>query len=102
MSENRNMTLDQLRRRSRDEILRVAETYGAHNVRVFGSIARGEQSAISDIDFLVDLDPYRSLMDLGGLQMELQEALHIRVDVSTESMLRPTVRDQALRDAVPL
>jgi predicted nucleotidyltransferase len=102
MGENRSMTLGQLRSGMRAEILRLAAAYGARNVRVFGSLARGEQSPASDIDFLVDLDPDRSLMDLGGLQMDLQEALRVPVDVSTESMLRPTIRDKALRDAVPL
>ncbi len=96
------MTLAELRRSKRDEILRIAAAYGASNVRVFGSLARGEISASSDIDILVDLDPDRSLMDLGGLLMDLQEALPFPVDVATEDMLRPKVRARALLDAVPL
>jgi predicted nucleotidyltransferase len=71
-------------------------------VRVFGSLARGEGSPTSDIDFLVDLDAGRTLMDLGGLLVELQETLRQPVDVATENMLRPKVRQQALRDAVLL
>jgi predicted nucleotidyltransferase len=59
------MALDELRRSKRDEILRIAATYGARNVRVFGSLARGEHSLSSDVDILVDLDPDRSLTDLG-------------------------------------
>jgi hypothetical protein len=96
------MTLDELRRTKRDEILRVAARYGARNVRVFGSTARGDAAAGSDIDFLVDLDPGRTLMDLGGLLIALQELLEARVDVATEAMLRPKARQGALADAIPL
>lgn len=96
------MTLEELQRTRRDQILRLAASHGAHNVRIFGSAARGDASPGSDIDFLVDLDPERTLMDLGGLLMELQELLQTRVDVATEGMLRPKVRERALADAVPL
>jgi predicted nucleotidyltransferase len=96
------MTLDELRRSKRDEILRIATKHGARNVRVFGSMARGENSPTSDIDLLVDMDPDRSLMDLGGLLMDLQAMLDTRVDVATEKMLRPKIRERAMRDAVPL
>jgi predicted nucleotidyltransferase len=96
------MKLEELRRSKRDAILQLARNHGARNVRVFGSVARGEHSASSDIDFLVDLDPDRTLMDLGGLLIDLQEMLELRVDVATEEMLRPKVRNQVLRDAVPL
>ena len=96
------MTLDELRRSKRDQIIEIARSHGASNVRVFGSLARGEQNPSSDIDFLVDLDPNRTLMDLGGLLMDLQAVLDVRVDVATETMLCPKVRDQALRDARPL
>lgn len=96
------MTLEQLRRTRRDQILRIASRHGAQNVRIFGSAARGAASSASDIDFLVDLDPDRTLMDLGGLLMDLQELLKVRVDVATEGMLRPKVRQRALADAVPL
>jgi len=96
------MTLQELRLSKKEQILRIASNYGARNVRVFGSVARGETSPASDIDFLVDLDPNRTLMDLGGLLMDLQEALAAPVDVTTEQLLRPAIRDQALRDALPL
>ncbi len=96
------MTLEELRRSSRLQILQLAASYGARNVRVFGSTARGDNSPASDVDLLVDLDPDRTLMDLGGLLIELQEMLHVPVDVATERMLRPKVRDQALREAVQL
>ena len=96
------MTLEELRRSSRHQILELAASYGARNVRVFGSTARGDNSPASDVDLLVDLDSDRTLMDLGGLLIELQEMLHVPVDVATERMLRPKVRDQALREAVQL
>jgi len=96
------MTLEELRESKREQILQLARNRGAHNIRLFGSLARGEHGASSDIDFLVDLDPDRTLMDLGGLLMDLQRMLGVRVDVATEDMLRKRVRDQALRDAVPL
>jgi predicted nucleotidyltransferase len=100
--QNGLVTLDELRRAQRDEILRIATKHGARNVRVFGSLARGENSPSSDIDLLVDMDPNRSLMDLGGLLMDLQATLDTRVDVATVDMLRPKVRQRALLDAVPL
>lgn len=97
-----SMRLEELRVTKRDQILQIAANHGAHNVRVFGSAARGDDNPASDVDFLVDLEPERTLMDLGGLLMDLQELLQVRVDVATEGMLRPTVRRRALADAVPL
>lgn len=94
--------LEQLRNTQRQRIIELAARRGASNVRVFGSVARGDSKESSDYDFLVDLAPDRSLMDLGGLLMDLQELLHARVDVATESMLRPGAKENALRDAVPL
>ena len=96
------MTLAELRNTKRDEILRLAASHGARNIRVFGSLIRGEQTPDSDIDLLVDLEADRTLMDLGGLLMDLQGLLHTRVDVATADMLRPKVRERALADAVPL
>ena len=96
------MTLDEIRNSKREEILRLAAAHGAGNVRVFGSLARGEQRAESDVDLLVDLEANRSLMDLGGLLVDLEKLLGGRVDVATEQMLKPRVRTRALVDAVPL
>lgn len=96
------MTIEELRRTKKDQVLQLAARYGARNVRVFGSTARDQASSSSDIDFLVDLDPDRCLMDLGGLLMELQDLLQTRVDVATERMLRPKIRERALADAVRL
>ncbi len=71
-------------------------------MRVFGSVARGDATEASDVDFLVDLEPGRSLMDLGGLLMDLQDLLQRNVDVVTERGLRPRVAQRVLADAVEL
>ena len=96
------MTIDELLGPRRQEILSVARRYGARNVRVFGSVARGEAHSGSDIDFLVDLEPGRSLFDLGGLLFDLQELLGVEVGVVTEKGLRARIRDQVLWEAIPL
>jgi predicted nucleotidyltransferase len=83
-------------RAHRAEILRIARHYGAYNVRVFGSTARGEDDAASDVDILIDLDPGRSLFDLGGLLMDLQDVLQCSVDVVTENGLRARMRQRVL------
>jgi predicted nucleotidyltransferase len=96
------MTLRELQTTKRDEILRIAAKRGARNVRVFGSLARGDNDERSDIDFLVDLDPGRSLFDLSGLLIDLEAVLSSQVDVVTERGLRSRVRERVLREAVPL
>lgn len=93
--------LEQLRGQKAD-LVRIAAAHGAHNLRVFGSVARQEADELSDIDLLVDLEPGRSLLDLGGLLMDLQEILPRKVDVMTAGALRPRIRDRVLREAVPL
>ena len=96
------MTLHELRTTKRDQILHAAAVRGARNVRVFGSVARGDSDAQSDVDFLVDLEPGRTLSDLGGLLMELQDALGVSVDIATERGLRPRVRERVLAEAISL
>jgi predicted nucleotidyltransferase len=86
----------------REPIRAIAGRYGARNIRVFGSVVRGEADAASDIDFLVELEPGRSLFDLGGLLMDLQEHLHCKVDVMTPAMLKSRVREWIFREALPL
>jgi predicted nucleotidyltransferase len=86
----------------REEILRIAARHGARNVRVFGSVARGEADAGSDVDVLVDMEPGRSLLDMGGLLMDLQELLGRRVDVVSERGLRERIRERVLQEAIPL
>ncbi len=81
------------------EILRIAEKHGARNVRVFGSVARGEARADSDVDFLVDMGSGRSLLDMGGLLMDLRDLLGVEVDVVTERGLKPRIRERVLKEA---
>ena len=86
----------------RQEILHLAEKYGARNVRIFGSVARGDAREDSDIDVLVDLEAGRSILDLGGLLMDLQDLLGCRVDVVTTKGLRDRIRSRVLKEAVAL
>ena len=86
----------------REIIQRTAAESGARRVRLFGSAARGEEDERSDVDFLVDLEPGRTLLDLARLETRLELLLGRRVEVLTESALREPVRSAALRDAVPL
>ncbi len=92
----RRLALDQ----HRSTILQIARRHGASNVRAFGSVARGDDTNTSDIDLLVDLRPGRRLLALAGLRRELSAALDIAVDVAIVEMLRPEVREQALREAI--
>jgi predicted nucleotidyltransferase len=96
------VTLDTLRVERRNEIRRLAERRGAHSVRVFGSVARGDATEDSDLDLLVAWEPGRSLLDHAGLVQDLQELLGIRVHVGTEKSLHWYVRDKILREATPL
>ena len=75
---------------------------GARNVRVFGSVARGQDHAGSDVDLLVDMESGRSLLDLIGLSQDLEDLLHRKIDVLTDTSLHPILRDRILTDARPL
>ena len=83
-------------------IFSIAQIYGAKNLRIFGSVARGEDDEKSDLDLLVDLEPVRSLFDLGGLAIKLQELLGCSVDVVTEKGLKQRIRDHVLQEAIKL
>jgi predicted nucleotidyltransferase len=103
LSHNKDMvTLDTLRAERRVEILRIAAQHGAQNVRVFGSVARGDADEDSDLDLLVAWEQGRSLLDHARLVEDLQELLGIKVDVGTEKSLHWYVRDKILREATPL
>lgn len=96
------MGIADLLQQQRNQILTLAAQYGAFNVRVFGSVARGEADANSDIDFLVDLEEGRSLFDLGGLLMDLQALLRRKVDIVTEQGLHWYIRSKVIEEAKPL
>ncbi len=96
------MTARELLSQNKEEILTLARRRGARRIRVFGSAARGTDDSASDLDFLVDLEQGRSLLDLGGLQMDLEQLLQRRVDVVTEAGLRPRIRERVLDEAKPL
>lgn len=84
------------------EIAALAARYGASHIRIFGSVARHTADEGSDIDFLVELEPGRTLFDLGGLSYDLEQLLGKHVDVCTVSLLREQVRNRILAEAVPL
>ena len=94
--------LAELVKEKRDDILRIANEHGAYNVRVFGSVSRGEAGPESDVDFLVDWEPNRSLLDMSGLTLDLQDSLGRQVDVAEPKSLHRVMREQVLREAVPL
>jgi uncharacterized protein len=95
------LSIDDLAR-VREQILAVAARHGAGNVRVFGSVARGDADAASDIDFLVDFEPGRSLLDLAALLIDLEDLLGHPVDVVTEPGLKARIRQRVLAEAVPV
>lgn len=102
MEAGSEQNISQTLQERRTDILRIAERYGAYNVRIFGSVVRGEATADSDVDFLVDMDSDRSLFDLGGLLLDLQNLLGREVDVVTEKALHWYIRDRVLAEARPL
>ena len=83
-------------------MIEIAASHGAHNVRIFGSTARGEAHAGSDLDLLIALEPGRSLLDIIAIEQDLEDVLGCRVDVVTEASLSPYIREQVLGDAVAL
>ena len=86
----------------REEILRICESHGGHNVRVFGSVARGEETTQSDIDILLEFEKGRSLFDQIGLIDDLTEFFHQKVDVVSEPALNRHIREQVLKEAVAI
>jgi len=96
------VTLERLRREKRAEILRLAETHGARNVRVFGSVATGENRPDSDVDFLIDLEPGRTIFDVARLMGDLRDLLGAPVDVLESRSIHPYLHDRILDEAVVL
>jgi uncharacterized protein len=96
------MSIRELLQSKREKILQIAARHGARKVRVFGSVARGEARRGSDIDFLVEMDEGRSLLDHAALILDLERLLKRPVDVASERGLRPPVRKEVLKDAIAL
>jgi predicted nucleotidyltransferase len=96
------MDIAEILKTKRQQVLEIARQHGAYHVRVFGSVARGEAQPGSDIDFLVEMEPGRSLLDMGGLVMDLQQLLGQSVDVITERGLKTRIRARVLAEAIPL
>ncbi|NGZ02695.1 MAG: nucleotidyltransferase [Nitrospira sp. WS238] len=96
------MSISQLLQSKRSQILRIAARHGAQEVRVCGSVARGEARPDSDIDFLVDMERGRSLLDLIELGQDLEELLHHKVDVLTDGGLSPHLEQRIRAEAIPL
>ena len=96
------MSLPEFLESNRDEVLRIAARHGASNVRIFGSLARGDGTSESDVDVLVDVEKGRSLFDFGALLEDLRRLLGRDVDVVTEKGLRSRIRDRVLKEAMLL
>jgi len=96
------LTIGDLLKAKRQDILRISARHGARNVRVFGSAARGEAGPESDVDFLVRLDPGTTLLSHAALVRELEALLGCRVDVVSERGLRARIRDRILQEAAPV
>jgi hypothetical protein len=96
------MSARDLLKAKRADILRIAALHGARNVRIFGSAARGDEGPTSDVDFLIELEEGRSVLDLAGLWQDLEELLARKVDVVEPEGLHWYIRDRVLKEAVPL
>ena len=94
------MLTAELLRKKRDEIQRIAAAHGAYNIRVFGSVARGDAGPNSDVDFLIEAGPTTSSWFPAGLILDLEKLLDCRVQVVTERALNPDIRDHVLDEAV--
>jgi len=88
--------------KKREEILKTCAKYGAYDVRIFGSIARGEADELSDIDILVKFESGRTLLDHAGLVLELEKILKCKVDVVSEKGLKPRIKNRILKEVISL
>jgi len=96
------MSIQDLVKDRREDILRIAAQYGAQSVRIFGSVARGEARSDSDLDLLVEMAPDRSLLDIIAIQQDLEDMLGCKVQVLTEAAVSPYFRETVLKEAVYL
>lgn len=92
----------ELLKAKREEILAIAAKHGARNIRIFGSVVRKEAGPTSDVDFLVEMEKGRSLLDLVGLWQDLEDLLGCKVDVLTDGGLSPYLRERIYAEAVPI
>ena len=102
LQEKANMNLSQLLQQKRRQVLEIAQGHGARNVRLFGSVARGETTETSDLDLLIEMAPERTLLDIVAIKQDLEELLGCKVDVVTEAAISPYLRDKVLHEAVRL
>lgn len=100
--QKKPMNLSQLLQQKRSQVLEIAQGHGARNVRLFGSVARGEATQASDLDLLIEMEPGRSLLDIIAIKQDLEELLGCKVDVVTEAAISPYLRDKVLHEAVRL
>lgn len=84
------------------EIIRIAQQYGARNVRIFGSSVKDEATESSDLDILLEMEPGRTLLDLVAIKQDLEDLFKCKVDVVTEAALSPYLREAILKEAVAL
>jgi predicted nucleotidyltransferase len=96
------MSLAKQLQEKREDILSIARNYGAFNVRVFGSVARGEATSSSDLDLLIELEPQRTLLEYIALKIDLENLLNCRVDLAEPDTLHEQIRERILQEAIPL
>jgi uncharacterized protein len=102
LQEKANMNISELLQQKRRQVLEIAEGHGARNIRLFGSVARGEETESSDLDLLIEMDSGRGLLDVIAIKQDLEELLGCKVDVVTEAAISPYLRDKVLHEAVSL
>jgi uncharacterized protein len=100
--EKSDMNVSELLQQKRRQVLEIAQGHGARNVRLFGSVARGETTETSDLDLLIEMEPGRSLLDVIAIKQDLEELLGCKVDVVTEAAISPYLRDKVIHEAVRL
>jgi len=96
-----NVTASLLKQK-RQQILELAQTHGVSNLRVFGSVARGDANAQSDVDFLVEMNTDCGLLERIALKQDLEALLNKKVDVATEKGLHWFIRERVIKEAIPL
>ena len=97
-----DMKINDLLQQNREEVLKLAHQHGASRVRVFGSVAKGEDTEASDLDLLVEMEPERDLLDMVAIKQDLEDLLGCRVHVVTEAAVSPYIRERVLKEAIHL